>query len=65
MSRRFGEGWQAVDARKQAKLRAVAQTFLIASGARPSAVRFDVASVALRGRPRGREAQVAVYEDAF
>ena len=62
---RFGEGWHAVDARKQAKLRAVAQTFLIATGARPSVVRFDVASVALHDRPRGCEAHVDVYEDAF
>ncbi|HSL11532.1 MAG TPA: YraN family protein [Actinomycetota bacterium] len=59
--RRFGEPWQAVDARKQAKLRSVAQAFLIATDVRPGAVRFDVASVTLRGG----DAIVSVYEDAF
>ena len=58
---RFGEPWQAVDARKQAKLRNVAQAFLIASSLRPRAVRFDVASVTMRGD----DALVTVYEDAF
>jgi len=59
--RRFGEPWQAVDARKQAKLRNVAQAFLIASGLRPRLVRFDVASVTLHAD----DALVTVYEDAF
>jgi putative endonuclease len=60
--RRFGEPWQAVDARKQAKLRHVAQAFLVATRRRPSAVRFDVASVVVA--PDG-DAAVRVFEDAF
>ena len=66
-SRRFGDPWQAVDARKQAKLRNVAQAFLIASGLRPDAVRFDVASVTVAGAVDDGEpdAVVSVYEDAF
>jgi len=60
---RFGAGWQAVDARKQAKLRSVAQAYLIATDARPSAVRFDVASVAV-GAGAG-SGSVDVFEDAF
>jgi putative endonuclease len=62
--RRFGEPWQAVDARKQAKLRNVAQAFLIASRLRPTSTRFDVASVTVAARPGG-DALVRVYEDAF
>ena len=61
---RFGAGWQAVGARKQAKLRHLAETFLATSGARPAQVRFDVASVWLAARP-GDDARVEVYEDAF
>jgi putative endonuclease len=61
----YGGGWQAVTARKQAKLRAVAQAYLLATGVRPGAVRFDVASVEVRDRPGGPEARVEVYEDAF
>ena len=66
-TRRFGEPWQAVDARKQAKLRNLAQAFLIARGLRPDAVRFDVASVtvAAAADPREPDAVVTVYEDAF
>jgi putative endonuclease len=60
--RRYGGGWAAVDARKRAKLRTVAEAFLIASGLRPRSVRFDVASVALT--PSG-VARVEVFEDAF
>jgi putative endonuclease len=62
--RRFGEPWQAVDARKQAKLRNVAQAFLIASGLRPETVRFDVASVTVANGDAG-DAVVRVFEDAF
>jgi putative endonuclease len=62
--RSYGEPWQAVAARKQSKLRAVAQAFLIASGERPASVRFDVASVRLASGPGG-DAVVHVYEDAF
>lgn len=60
---RFGAGWQAVDGRKQAKLRALAEVYLAATGARASRVRFDVASVRLARA--GGEARVEVYEDAF
>lgn len=60
----FGEPWQAVDARKQAKLRAVAQAFLIATALRPPSTRFDVASVTVARGPAS-EAIVRVYEDAF
>jgi putative endonuclease len=57
----FGGGYEAVTAQKQAKLRALAEAFLGATRVRPHAVRFDVASVSIRG---GR-ADVQVFEDAF
>ena len=57
----FGGGHEAVTARKQAKLRALGEAFLLASGCRPELVRFDVASVRLRG---GRQ-DVELFEDAF
>jgi putative endonuclease len=57
----FGAGYEAVTARKQAKVRALAQAFLQASGERPRAIRFDVASVQVRS---GRST-VEVFEDAF
>jgi putative endonuclease len=57
----FGGGYEAVTSRKQAKLRALAEAFLQAAGERPRGIRFDVASVAVRG---GRSA-VEVFEDAF
>jgi putative endonuclease len=57
----FGGGFEAVTWRKQTKLRALAEAFLLGTGRRPHAVRFDVASVALRG---GRSA-VELFEDAF
>lgn len=60
---RFGAGWEAVDARKQAKLRAVARAFLVATGLRPREVRFDVASVAVRGAAGPTD--VELFEDAF
>ncbi|MGZ5302423.1 MAG: hypothetical protein ACXWEJ_11465 [Actinomycetota bacterium] len=47
--------------RKRAKVRAVAEAFLQASGTRSRAIRFDVASVALG--PAG--AEVELFEDAF
>jgi putative endonuclease len=57
----FGGGYEAVTPRKRAKLRALAEAYLLASGARPLAIRFDVASVEISGgRPR-----VEVFEDAF
>jgi putative endonuclease len=57
----FGGPFDAVDHRKQRKLRSVAHAFL-ALGPEPAAVRFDVASVTLdrSGRP-----QVHLFEDAF
>jgi putative endonuclease len=64
----FGGGWEAVTARKQAKIRAVSQAFLQASGARPGVVRFDVASVAMRAHRSAEgplSAQVELFEDAF
>jgi putative endonuclease len=58
----FGEGWEAVDARKRRKIRSVTTAFLVATGARSASVRFDVASVliAIDG-----SAEVEVFEDAF
>jgi putative endonuclease len=58
----FGAGYEAVDARKRAKLRSVAEAFLQTDPRLPSGVRFDVASVALA---RDGSASVHVFEDAF
>jgi putative endonuclease len=58
----FGGGWEAVTARKQQKLRALGQTYLLTHGINSRTVRFDVASVLL---VPGRSAQVEVFEDAF
>ena len=60
--RRYGEPWQAVDARKQVRLRHLAQAFLIARALRPSSTRYDVASVLVAA---DGEATVRVFEDAF
>ena len=60
--RGFGEGWEAVDARKRRKLRSVAAAFLEATGSSGAAVRFDVASVRLDADD---SAEVQVFEDAF
>lgn len=57
----FGGGYEAVTWRKQAKLRALAEVFLRSAGAQPRAIRFDVASVAVRGA----RSAVEVFEDAF
>ena len=57
----FGGGFEAVTRRKQAKVRAVAEAFLQATGARPRAIRFDVASVAVREA----RSTVELFEDAF
>jgi putative endonuclease len=57
----FGGGFEAVTRRKQAKLRAVAQAFLQATGSHPQAIRFDVASVSVRGA----RSTVELFEDAF
>jgi len=59
---RFGVGFEAVDARKQAKIRAVAEAYLIVSGIEPRSIRFDVASVALR---MNGSTSVEIFEDAF
>lgn len=59
---RFGGGFEAVDARKRRKLRAVAEVYLLHTHAPAIAIRFDVASVAVRA---GDSAGVQVFEDAF
>ncbi|HET6791067.1 MAG TPA: YraN family protein [Actinomycetota bacterium] len=59
--RAFGVGYEAVTRRKQAKLRSLAEAFLQAAGSRPQAIRFDVASVAVRGE----RSAVELFEDAF
>ena len=59
---RFGVGFEAVDARKQAKIRAVAEAYLLVSGLQPRSIRFDVASVALR---LNGSTSVEIFEDAF
>jgi putative endonuclease len=59
---RFGGGYEAVDPRKRRKLRAVAEVFLLQAPVRPADVRFDVASVAIRG---DGSASVELFEDAF
>lgn len=58
----FGPGFEAVDARKRRKLRALAETFLRHHAFGPVAVRFDVSSVRLRA---DGSAVVEVFEDAF
>ena len=57
----FGGGYEAVTWKKRAKVRALAQAFLQGSASHPLAIRFDVASVALRGS----RSTVEVFEDAF
>jgi len=57
----LGVGHEAVTWRKQTKLRSLAEAFLQATGTRPQAIRFDVASVAVRGE----RSAVEVFEDAF
>ncbi len=59
----FGGGWEAVTARKRMKVRSLAEVFVQATGARPIAIRFDVASVMVRAGPGS--AQVELFEDAF
>ena len=61
-----GGGFEAVDARKRRKLRALAEVFLLTHGVGALSVRFDVASVALRtGSAPGGRSQVELFEDAF
>ncbi len=57
----YGAGYEAVTWKKRAKLRALAHAYLQASSARPRAIRFDVASVAVRDR----RSTIDVFEDAF
>jgi putative endonuclease len=59
---RYGGGFEAVDARKRQKLRALAEVFLQQHPVSPTAVRFDVASVRLR---TDGLASVEVFHDAF
>jgi putative endonuclease len=59
---RFGGAYEAVDARKRQKVRAVAEVFLRSGTAPPAQVRFDVASVRVG---RDGSASVEVFEDAF
>ena len=60
----FGGGYEAVNARKRQKLRALAQTFLVVHGINPHAIRFDVASVVVGSGPSA-STQVEVFQDAF
>lgn len=61
-----GHAFEAVDARKRRKVRALAEVFLLAVPAGAAAVRFDVASVTAVGGPAGRrELRVEIVEDAF
>jgi putative endonuclease len=69
----FGGGWEAVGRRKQAKIRAVSEAFLLARGREAASlpvegpVRFDVASVLLARDGGGGDAsaQIEIFEDAF
>jgi len=61
-----GDGFEAVDARKRRKLRALAEVFLLTHGGGSLSVRFDVASVAVRPDPSGGATErVDLFEDAF
>lgn len=61
-----GAGYEAVDSRKQRKLRALAEVFLLTHGMGPVSVRFDVASVTIRSGPPPRgSTHVELFEDAF
>ena len=57
----FGGGFEAVTRKKRAKLRALAHAFLQATDPHPHEIRFDVASVAVRGS----RSTIEVFEDAF
>lgn len=59
---RYGGGWEAVHVRKRAKLRALAEAFLLSRDLRPRSIRFDVASAAV-----GADGSVRlhVFQDAF
>ena len=60
---RFGGGFEAVDARKRQKVRALAETFCLQHPMRGTvSIRFDVASVRLRS---DGSAAVEIFDDAF
>lgn len=59
---RYGGGFEAVDARKRQKLRALAETFCLQHPVSAASIRFDVASVRLRS---DGSAAVQIFEDAF
>lgn len=59
---RYGGGFEAVDARKQRKVRSVAEVFILQQGLGGAAVRFDVASVWMRANG---SIDVELFEDAF
>ena len=59
---RYGAGWEAVDGRKRAKLRSLAEAFLLSRDLRPRSVRFDVASVAVE---MDESVRLHVFQDAF
>jgi putative endonuclease len=58
----LGGPYEAVNWKKQRKLRMLAEAFLSASGQQASAIRFDVASVMLDSRGN---ASIFVFESAF
>jgi putative endonuclease len=59
---RFGGGFEAVDARKRQKLRALAETFCLQHPVATSSIRFDVVSVRLRA---DGSAAIEIFDDAF
>lgn len=63
---RHGPGFDAVDARKRRKVRALAELFLATRPVGEVDVRFDVASVWAGRRPASRPGlEVEIFEDAF
>jgi putative endonuclease len=58
----FGGGFEAVDARKRQKIRALAQVFCLQHPVGSPSIRFDVASVRLRA---DGSASVELFHDAF
>ncbi|MDH4111839.1 MAG: YraN family protein [Actinomycetota bacterium] len=63
---RHGGGFEAVDARKQRKLRALAEVYLLTHEATQTSVRFDVASVTTATGPgHPGSLQVELFEEAF
>ena len=59
-------GFGATFAAEWRKLRSLAEVYLLTHGVGMPAIRFDVASVALRsGVAPGGTAQVELFEDAF